>query len=50
MKMLIEYSYKQDSPQMLGHLFSIWGRPQGTLSEYPPMVEGLKLIKTLESK
>lgn len=49
-KLLIEYSYKQDSPKMLGHLFSIWGRPRGPLPEYPPMVEGLKLIKTLESK
>lgn len=50
LKMLIEYSYKQDSPKMLGHLFSIWGRPRGPLPEYPPMVEGLKLIKTLEGK
>lgn len=50
MKLLVEYSYKQESPKMLGHLFSIWGRPQGALPEYPPMVEGLKLIKTLEAK
>jgi hypothetical protein len=50
MKMLIEYSYSQGSPKMLGHLFSIWGKSKGSLPEYPPMVEGLKLLKTLESK
>ncbi len=50
MKQLIEYSYKQDSPQMLGHLFTIWGRSRGPLPEYPPMVEGMKLIRTLEGK
>src|SRR5215813_12905844 len=39
MKMLVEYSYKQNSPKMLGHLFTIWSRPSGPLPEYTPMVE-----------
>jgi hypothetical protein len=50
MKMLVEYSYRHDSPKMLGHLFTIWGRSSGPLLEYPPMVEGLKLLKTLEGQ
>jgi hypothetical protein len=49
-KMLIEYSDKQDSPKMLGHLFTTWSKPRGPLPEYAPMVEGLKLMKTLEGK
>jgi hypothetical protein len=48
MKMLVEYSYKQNSPKMLGHLFTIWSMPNGPLPEYPPMVEGLQLLKALE--
>jgi Glycosyl hydrolase family 20, catalytic domain len=50
MKMLVEYSYKQNSPMMLGHLFTIWSRPRGPLPEYPPMVEGLKLLKALDGR
>lgn len=50
LKLLIEYSYKQDSPKMLGHLFSIWGRPRSPLPEYKPMVDGLKLIRSLDGE
>lgn len=43
---LIEYSEKMHSPKMLGHLFTTWGKAKkGTLLEYPPMVQGLKLLK-----
>lgn len=49
LQMLLEYSYKQDSPKMLGHLFSIWGRPRGPVSEYKPMVDGLKIIESIEN-
>jgi hypothetical protein len=46
-KALIEYSLKSHSPRMLGHLFTTWGRPRkNTLTEYPPLVEGLKLLNT----
>ncbi len=42
---LIEYSQKQDSSKMLGHLFTTWGGRKDNLTEYPPMVQGLKLLK-----
>lgn len=43
---LIEYSLKLQSPKMLGHLFTTWGKAKKeTLPEYPPMVQGLKLLK-----
>jgi hypothetical protein len=43
-KALIRYSRDQKNPNMLGHLFTTWsGRRQW--SEFPPLVEGLKLLK-----
>jgi hypothetical protein len=43
---LIEYGQKVQSPKILGHLFTTWGKARrGTLTEYPPMVQGLKLLK-----
>jgi hypothetical protein len=45
-KALIEYSHKEQSPKMLGHLFTTWGAAKkGALAEYPPLVAGLKLLK-----
>lgn len=42
-KALIQHGQSQNDPNMLGHLFTTWsGRGQWT--EYPPMVEGLKLL------
>ena len=44
---LIRYSRDQKHPKMLGHLFTTWsGRKQW--SEFPPLVEGLKLLKPAE--
>jgi hypothetical protein len=46
-KALIEYSLKVQSPKMLGHLFTTWGAARkDALTEYRPLVEGLKLLKT----
>jgi hypothetical protein len=42
---LIEYSLKEQSPNMLGHLFTTWGGKKEGLAEYRPMVEGLKLLR-----
>ena len=43
-KALIRYSRDQKSPNMLGHLFTTWsGRKKWR--EFPPLVEGLKLLK-----
>jgi hypothetical protein len=46
-KALIQSSLKVHSPKMLGHLFTTWGanRKKDALTEWPPMVEGLKLLK-----
>lgn len=41
---LIEYSQKHESPRMLGHLFTTWDGRKDALSEYQPLVEGLKLL------
>ena len=41
---LIESSRKQDSPRMLGHLFTTWGGKKDTLPEHKPLVEGVKLL------
>jgi hypothetical protein len=40
---LIRYSQSLKSPRMLGHLFTTWGRVD--LPDYPPLIEGLKLIQ-----
>jgi hypothetical protein len=41
---LIEYSLKQESPKMLGHMFTTWGVKKEQLVEHPPLVEGLKRL------
>lgn len=46
-KALIQYSQKQNSPKMLGHLFTTWGGvKKDAVAGYQPMVEGLKLLKS----
>jgi hypothetical protein len=45
---LIEYSRKEKSPKMLGHLFTTWGGRKDAVPEYRPMVEGLKLLTSAE--
>jgi hypothetical protein len=47
-KALIEYSQKGQSPKMLGHVFTTWSKKDALL-EYPPMVEGLKLLKAKDN-
>jgi hypothetical protein len=41
---LIEYCKKQNSPRMLGHLFTTWGGKKDALTEYRPLVEGVKVL------
>ena len=41
---LIEYGQKQSRPKMLGHIFTTWGVKKEGLIEFPPLVEGLKLM------
>jgi hypothetical protein len=45
-KALIQYSGKVQSKKMLGHMFTTWSGKKDTLPDYPPMVEGLKLLKS----
>jgi hypothetical protein len=46
---LIEYSRKEQSPKMLGHLFTTWGASKkDALPEYRPLVEGLKLLRSAD--
>jgi hypothetical protein len=48
-KALIEAGQKLNSPKVLGHLFTTWGRAKkDALAEYPPMVQGLKLLGASE--
>jgi hypothetical protein len=42
-KELIKYSQNLESPSMLGHLFTTWGKTD--LLNYQPLIEGLKLIR-----
>jgi hypothetical protein len=43
---LIQYSQKERSPKLLGHLFTTWGGKKDALLEYRPLTEGLKLLKS----
>jgi hypothetical protein len=46
---LIRYSAKEQSPKLLGHLFTTWGSARkSALPEYRPLVEGLKLLKSAD--
>jgi hypothetical protein len=47
-KALIEYSQKLGSPKVLGHLFTTWSGKRDDLAAYPPLVQGLKLLKRSE--
>ncbi len=42
---LIEYSFAQNDPGMLGHLFTTWGIRGDSLKYFPPLIEGIKKIK-----
>jgi hypothetical protein len=42
-KSLIQYSNKQQSPKMLGHLFTTWSKRD--LMNYVPLVEGMELLR-----
>jgi hypothetical protein len=47
-KALIQSSAKIESPKMLGHLFTTWSGKIDAVEDYPPMVEGLKVLKGME--
>lgn len=44
-KALIEYSRAHAGPRMLGYLFTTWGVKKNDLLDFPPLVEGLQLLR-----
>jgi hypothetical protein len=47
-KALIQASAKVDSPKMLGHMFTTWSGKIDAVADYPPLVEGMKVLKGME--
>jgi hypothetical protein len=43
-KALIGFSRKNADPKLLGYMFTTWGVKKEELVEFPPLVEGLKLL------
>jgi glycosyl hydrolase family 20 len=43
-KALIEYSQKNKSLKLLGHMFTTWGVKKEELLQFPPLLAGLKLL------
>jgi hypothetical protein len=44
-KALIEFSRLHANPKLLGHMFTTWGVNKDALIDFPPLVEGLKLLR-----
>ena len=44
-KALIQYNRSHAGPKMLGHIFTTWGVKKDSLLEFPPLVDGLKLLQ-----
>jgi len=49
-KALIGFSQAHANSKLLGHMFTTWGVKKDALLEFPPLVEGLKLLREIESK
>jgi hypothetical protein len=43
-KALIEYSQKNKSPKLLGHMFTTWGVKKEEFLQFPPLLAGVKLL------
>jgi hypothetical protein len=44
-KALIEFSRRHAGPKLLGYIFTTWGVKKDLLVEFPPLIEGLKLLR-----
>jgi hypothetical protein len=42
---LIEFTRLHPDPKLLGHMFTTWGVKKDALVDFPPLVEGLKLLR-----
>jgi len=47
-KALIEFSRSHTGTRLLGYMFTTWGVKKDALLEFPPLVEGLKLLRETE--
>lgn len=43
-KALIDYSRSHAGPKLLGHMFTTWGVRKEALLDFPPLVEGMKIL------
>jgi glycosyl hydrolase family 20 len=44
-KALIQFSRLHAGPKLLGYMFTTWGVDKDALVEFPPLIEGLKLLR-----
>ena len=44
-KALIQFSRSHSGPRMLGYMFTTWGVKKDALLDFPPLVEGLKVLQ-----
>jgi hypothetical protein len=44
-KALIQYNQSHGGPKLLGHMFTTWGVKKDELLTFPPLVEGLPLLR-----
>jgi hypothetical protein len=44
-KALIQFSRLHAGPKLLGYMFTTWGVNKDALVEFPPLIEGLKLLR-----
>lgn len=44
-KALIQFSRLHAGPKLLGYMFTTWGVDKNALVEFPPLIEGLKLLR-----
>lgn len=44
-KALIDYSRTHADPKLVGYMFTTWGVKKDALVDFPPLVEGLKLLR-----
>ena len=49
-KALINYSRDHAGPNLLGHMFTTWGVKKEDLLEFPPLVEGVQLLNSEQSR
>jgi hypothetical protein len=44
-KALIQFSRSHAGSKLLGYMFTTWGVNKDALVEFPPLIEGLKLLQ-----